>query len=189
MAELLAAFYRIEVENRRCNLVWDERTEKAIIDIADYITNPSHRFGVMLAGSCGSGKTTLMRAFGRLVNHLRNEHHFTFMYQYFKPALFLYDANEIIDAYKDDEKFTAIRGKWMLGIDDLGEEPAEVLDYGNARYPVIRLLEHRYRSQLFTFVTTNLDGTMMAEKYGERIADRVQEMFHIIPYEGDSYRC
>ena len=44
----------------------------------------------------------------------------------------------------------------MLGIDDLGTEPSEVLDYGNVYTPVINLLTKRYEEQLLTVITTNL---------------------------------
>ena len=44
----------------------------------------------------------------------------------------------------------------VLGLDDLGTEPSEVLDYGNVYTPVIDLLTKRYEEQLFTIITTNL---------------------------------
>ena len=36
----------------------------------------------------------------------------------------------------------------VLGLDDLGTEPSEVLDYGNVYTPVIDLLTKRYEEQL-----------------------------------------
>ena len=44
----------------------------------------------------------------------------------------------------------------VLGLDDLGTEQSEVLDYGNVYTPVIDLLTKRYEEQLFTIITTNL---------------------------------
>ena len=64
----------------------------------------------------------------------------------------------------------------MLGIDDLGTEPSEVLDYGNVYTPVIDLLTKRYEEQLFTVITTNLTPQQIREHYGDRIADRLNEM-------------
>ena len=76
----------------------------------------------------------------------------------------------------------------MLSIDDLGVEPSEVLDYGNVLSPVIELLSRRYNAQLFTIVTTNLTPKQIREHYGERIADRFNEMFERIVFENSTYR-
>lgn len=83
----------------------------------------------------------------------------------------------------------------MLAIDDLGTEPTEVLDYGNVLSPVIDVIEHRYNKQLFTFITTNLVAnsedekiTTIRKKYGVRIADRFNEMLHVIIFKDISYR-
>ena len=54
------------------------------------------------------------------------------------------------------ETYRKLTSADMLGIDDLGTEPSEVLDYGNVYTPVIDLLTKRYEEQLFTIITTNL---------------------------------
>ena len=76
----------------------------------------------------------------------------------------------------------------MLAIDDLGIEPAEVMDYGNILNPVIDLISYRYNEQLFTIVTTNLNPKQIRDKYGDRIADRFNEMMKKVIFENDSYR-
>ena len=76
----------------------------------------------------------------------------------------------------------------MLGIDDLGEEEIEMMDYGNRVTPVIDLLSYRYDRMLFTMVTTNLTPAQIRSTYGDRIADRFNEMMLIIPYETPSFR-
>ena len=76
----------------------------------------------------------------------------------------------------------------MIGIDDLGNEPAEILEFGNPIYPIVRLIEHRYNTQAFTFITTNLTPKEIREKYGARIADRFNEMLHVIVFRDISYR-
>ena len=76
----------------------------------------------------------------------------------------------------------------MLAIDDLGTEPAEVLDYGNVFNPAIDLLSARYTDQLFTVVTTNLTPKQIREHYGDRIADRFNEMFERIVFDNSTYR-
>ena len=76
----------------------------------------------------------------------------------------------------------------MLGIDDLGTEPSEVLDYGNVYTPVIDLLTKRYEEQLFTVITTNLTPQQIREHYGDRIADRLNEMVKKIVFSNGTYR-
>jgi DNA replication protein DnaC len=76
----------------------------------------------------------------------------------------------------------------VLCIDDVGLEPTEVLDYGNAINPVIEILEQRYQRQLFTFITTNLTPKQIREKYGDRIADRFNEMMKCIVYKNPTFR-
>lgn len=76
----------------------------------------------------------------------------------------------------------------MLGIDDLGTEPSEVLDYGNIYTPVIDLLTKRYEEQLFTIITTNLTPQQIRRHYGDRIADRLNEMVKKIVFNNCTYR-
>ena len=76
----------------------------------------------------------------------------------------------------------------MLGIDDLGTEPSEVLDYGNIYTPVIDLLTKRYEEQLFTIITTNLTPQQIRGHYDDRIADRLNEMIKKIVFNNCTYR-
>ena len=76
----------------------------------------------------------------------------------------------------------------MLAIEDMGREPAEILEFGNTASPVIDLLEYRYDNQLFTFITTNLTPAQIREKYGNRIADRFNEMMETIVFKNGTYR-
>ena len=76
----------------------------------------------------------------------------------------------------------------MQGIDDLGTEPSEVLDYDNVYTPVIDLLTKRYEEQLFTVITTNLTPQQIREHYGDRIADRLNEMVKKIVFNNCTYR-
>lgn len=186
---LIAACYKAAVEYRQRVCDFDDETKSHIIQLAEIITQPVPRFGIMCAGNMGNGKTTLMYAFQRAVNYLTNIGHFkSFLYERFDTRMRIMTANEIADAANDSDKFQDIKSRWMLGIDDLGTEPKERLDYGNSLFPLIRLLEYRYANQLFTFVTTNLDGDMLLEHYEERIYDRIMEMFEIITYGQGSYR-
>lgn len=110
------------------------------------------------------------------------------MDEYFKPRMRIIHACEITDLAHDVEAFRDLKRLSMLGIDDLGTEPAEIVDYGNPIYPVVRLIEHRYESQSFTFITTNLTPSEIRKKYGDHIADRFNEMLHVIVFQDVTYR-
>ena len=88
----------------------------------------------------------------------------------------------------DPKEFSQIQDANMLGIDDLGEEEPALMSYGNRITPVIDLLSYRYCRMLFTMVTTNLTPVQIRSVYGDRIADRFNEMMLILPYRNPSFR-
>jgi len=97
-------------------------------------------------------------------------------------------VKEIIAKCKDFNVMESLKRTPYIGIDDLGVEPKEVLDYGNVCNPVLDLLEYRYSEQLTTFITTNLTPKEIEEHYGVRIADRFNEMIEKIVFQDVSYR-
>lgn len=102
---LLTAFYKIEVESRLRQFKFDANTQKSLLQLAEYLTSEAPRFGIMLSGTCGNGKTTLMYAFQQALNHLAYHKHFSFMDEYFKPRMRIIHACEITDLAHDVEAF------------------------------------------------------------------------------------
>ena len=184
----LIGAYKAEVTYRRMKFSDNEKTRYNIYRVAESLTAENPKLGFLLCGSCGNGKTTLMYAFQRALNHLAALKHFSFMDEYFKPRMRIMHACEITDLAHDIAAFTELKRRSMLGIDDLGTEPAEVLEFGNPIYPVVRLIEYRYSTQAFTFITTNLTPSEIRKKYGDRIADRFNEMLHVIVFQDVTYR-
>lgn len=88
----------------------------------------------------------------------------------------------------DYNRFLYLTQTDLLGIDDLGTEPAEVQDYGNIMYPIKELLTMRYGAQLFTVFTTNLEPKDIRQRYDNRIADRLNEMMVKNVYNNKTYR-
>lgn len=189
--DMLAAAYRFEVERRQRRFILDANTESCLVSLAVYITQATPMFGIICSGSCGNGKTTLLYAFQRVVNHLEDRKHFSFLNgenRPFKASMEIFRAKELAMYSKDLKRFNEIKSRPMLAIDDLGTEPAEVHDYLNINTPVVDLIDYRYNHQLFTFITTNLVGKDIRNKYKDRTADRFNEMFHKIAFKGDTYR-
>ena len=99
------------------------------------------------------------------------------------------NAMQIVQIRKTDyNKFCKLAEADILGIDDIGTEPAEVQDYGNFIYPIKELLAMRYDAQLFTVFTTNLEPKEIRQRYGDRIADRLNEMMTKVVYRNLTYR-
>ena len=179
---MLTAAYDREVETRGRECVIPEEIEVHLYEIAHFMTNKSTKCGILLCGNCGNGKTTTMNAFATVCK---------FVHGYTPNGalnLEYTSARRISQVAKDESCMNTAKTAQVLCIDDLGLEPTEVLDFGNAINPVIEIMEHRYRKQLFTFITTNLTPGQIREKYGDRIADRFNEMMKCIVYKNPTFR-
>lgn len=173
-----------EVERRQMKFAENEALDKQLSLMAEWLTTNDHRFCLLLCGKCGNGKSTLVKAFQNLLNllGLRDEYGNTIGFS-------IVDAREIAWMCRDrHQEWRALSRRNMLAIDDLGTEPVEIQDYGNHLNPVIDLLYKRYDEQLFTIITTNLTPKEIRERYGERIADRLNEMAFRIVFDNDTYR-
>lgn len=145
-------------------------------DVARFMTGPDDgRFGIILSGGCGNGKTTLMNAF-RAVS------------KSYGMYAFGTSATSIVSYVRNGGALDDMMCERMLCIDDLGNEPSELLHYGNVLTPLRDILEYRYERRLFTFVTTNLGAADIEARYGKRVRDRCREMFFNIRFGGGSFR-
>jgi len=180
---LLKSAYQTEVEYRQRKFIQDNATEKNLHKLATFLTNDDKKFGVMLSGVCGNGKTTMLYAIKSATNLLSAGSYFN------EPTgIRIEDAKDIVRIATDNDQFQTLKRIACLAIEDMGREPAEVLNYGNVLSPIVDLLEYRYNEQLFTLVTTNLTPKQVREKYGNRIADRFNEMMEVIIFENQTYR-
>lgn len=180
---MLLGAYEAEVAYRHRKFVLDDATKNNILKVAEFLTSDPGKFGFMLIGNCGNGKTTLLYAFQNLLNYLAKRE--------VVPkdcGIQIVDAREVTEKAKDYKEMSALKRKPMLAIEDMGRESTEVLDYGNVYNPVIDLLEYRYDQQLFTAFTSNLSVDELTEKYGKRIADRFREMFAKVVFKQPTYR-
>ena len=177
--------FEAQVELRGGEVQYDEMTTKNLRLVAETLAGDSHKFGLLLAGTCGNGKTTTMRAVQSVVMLLNNTY-----YNRRGEGIGnrLLEAKEITQLSDKSGQLTVYQTIPLLFLDDLGREPTEVMRYGNVTSPITELLEYRYNQRLTTIVTTNLEPSEIREKYGDRIADRFNEMFALVSYTGVSYR-
>ncbi|MGL5979424.1 MAG: hypothetical protein ACRCZY_00815 [Phocaeicola sp.] len=183
--QCLLAAIMAEVESRHRIFESTEELHVNIQKMAHWLSDEKAKNGMYLCGSCGNGKTTFIKAFQHLVN--RFEVHDTYHHNTF--GMRIITAKEIIDLYKNNHNtWLNLANSPMLAIDDLGCEATEVLDFGNVSYPIIDLLSIRYEERLFTIITSNLDPPEIRTKYGDRIADRMNEMLERIAFENPTFR-
>lgn len=162
----------------------DAAMRQSINEVADWLTREKKTCGLMLLGLIGNGKTTLMRAVTDMINAcgLYDKHN--------KQRWVTWiDAKTLVRYARDDEDYMyEIIKKPMIALDDIGTEASDVKSYGNIINPVVELFDYRYKHMLFTMVTTNLSPEKICTTYGERIADRLNEIMTPIIFERGSYR-
>lgn len=146
---------------------------RTIAELAKLLTstNPATPKGAYLCGLCGTGKTTLLYAIRDATNFLIDHN----------PRYVTTEGMHIRSA-RDISKLEPYEMRMLyehpcVAIDDLGEEPVEVMHYGNVSTPIVDIIEHRYNRNLPTFFTTNLTSP---ERYGKRVCDRLNEMVEIL---------
>ena len=185
--ELLETAYIAEVEQRRFQFSGDDNTINIINQAAKWLTT-NDKFGLMLMGAPGNGKTTLTRAIMSLISVMQL-HEEVGQSMYRSLSLKICTAKDLVRlAQKDWKIYRELVDTSMLAIDDLGEEAVDVMDYGNIINPVIDALSYRYNAQRFTIVSTNLPNSQIRHDYGDRIADRLNEMMQVIVFTNPSFR-
>ena len=191
--EFLLAAYIMEVHLRYRRFIYNGFVEDQIKQVAKCLTASSEKFGIVLCGGCGNGKTTMLKALQDLVRRLDilkpnlppNAGHISDNYYVFT----IVNAMHIAQLRRTDySQFCKLAQTDILGIDDVGTEPVEVQDYGNIMCPIKELLAMRYDTQLFTVFTTNLEPKDIRQRYGDRIADRLNEMMTKVVYRNPTYR-
>lgn len=182
---VLLAAVKAEVELRCRTFRESDELLRQLRQLAKWLTGSRPQFGLLLCGGCGNGKTTFVKAFQRVINQLD-------MRVDEGPERYsmrIVNARDLAVLCRDDY------GAWcnlcsmrMLAIDDLGTEPVEMTAYGNLLYPVTDLLAKRYDKRLFTVITTNLRPDEIRPRYGDRIADRLNEMVGSVAFRNSTYR-
>ena len=183
--QVLTTAAKVEIENRHFTPQL-QGYMTYIEQVAQFFTEPGTKFGLALMGTPGNGKTTMARAIKAVIDtlasiNIKNDRAGT--------CAEMVTAKQLVRYYRSDfEQWERMCNKHFLIIDDFGEEPVEVMDYGNVINPVIDLLSQRYEAQRLTIITTNTTNQQIRKTYGDRIADRFNEMMKVIIFTNKSYR-
>lgn len=179
---LLGNFYQLEVERRGAKM---QKVDTTVVDrVMKYLVEPDSKPWLVLYGTVGTGKTTMMRAIQLTIQFLYED-------QTDRPTTSSIKANKLGEmAKKEPEAFKKAKGCTILYIDDLGFSGEGEInnDYGVRRRPIEEIIENRYDRMLATIFTTNLTIDQIQDRYGERIASRLYEMSMFVPMTGDDLR-
>ncbi len=171
MAAKLLGCYGAMVGSRGMDFFMDDNTQSKVDSVVKWMYASKKR-GLLLCGTIGNGKTTMLR---------------TLNYLFGGKAVYM-EAQCIYDHFRENRSFPSIPRNTILLIDDLGVEPPSYNDFGEIRYPLAELLMARYRQNATTVIATNYNLDQIGQAYGDRVLDRMKEMFAQITYIEPSYR-
>lgn len=178
---LIARCYKFEVAKRGKTYKPTLAIGQAMLTIAEFLTADNAKLGVLMMGLPGGGKTTMMKAIEAMIDRLCEM-------GVCNTPLNLLTANKIAEMARDAKKFNNFCNLSLVGIDDMGTEPSEIVEYGNVINPLTQLLEYRYERQLVTLISTNLKREDITARYGVRVADRFQETMEVVVFADPSFR-
>lgn len=167
---------------------------------------PDLEKGIMVIGSYGIGKTSVFNTFHKMFFNAYKENICVKLKDNsyanigdFKLNFGFHSSNEIVREYeciKSPEEKNIFWQKYANGtryFDDLTTEH-QASNFGKIEL-FKDILEERYYNKKRTFISVNYKGNsveetldFLAEKYGERVYDRLFEMFNIIELKGKSFR-
>lgn len=185
---ILADAYFHEVQLRGGN--YQSGNESQINNIAEWLAADCGRVGLLLYGTVGTGKTTLLKAICSVINYcMKPEYGELTLDSAFPKAVNTIRAKDVVSAYQNDrDLYDRMCKVQILAIDEFGVEAIDVKSYGNTNEPIIDLLSLRYDKQRCTMISSNLDLESIGSRYGNRLEDRFVEMFKMVAFTGNSYR-
>lgn len=171
-------------------LILNASNERTIMNLCNYFGNDENctldkTKGILITGDCGIGKTSMMTIFhlmGKSLLETTNSDLFWFQ---------MINCNDLVEEFESEEtESSSFHKKYKTGnkyFDDFGTERI-ASKYGKSNL-MQEILEKRYLDLSWrTYLTSNLTGKEIKEKYGFRVYDRIFEQFNYIELKGNSFR-
>lgn len=186
--DFLRTFFRMEVESKWSRYVETDNIKECLMKVAGFLTAETHKRGLFLNGNVGNGKTTLLTCISKLYGYLTAEGYID--YNESKNGFEMISAQELsLSVISDKDMYEKCKKCEKLIIDDVGEDATEVPVFGVNRNPIKDILMYRYEHRLLTIISSNLNATLIKEKYhDERLSDRLREMYVIVAFKDKSFR-
>ena len=138
-------------------------------ELADWMTDTKGK-GLFLTGSVGRGKTNVVT--------------------YVIPLIFFHFQRKVVKTVTAEElanRLPELKSKKFIALDELGVESLKN-NFGEKYEPVNVLFNLAETESKILFVSTNLDGSQVLERYGIRTLDRIKRLCRIIKFSGESLR-
>lgn len=148
------------------NAEWNEHNYRPIVD---WMTDNKGK-GLLMLGGCGLGKSLIG--------------------MYILPILIKDVHRKVVNIFSAQElnkKIDEILKLHIVYIDDVGTED-DLNSYGNKRMPFAELCDAAEKKGKLLILTTNLNIDGLAERYGERVVDRLVATTKAVQFTGDSLR-
>lgn len=186
--------YLDDVRRRGNQFVPSENLRRQARQLANLLVDEHNRYGILMNGYVGAGKSTMARAIKGVVNDMVNENVFKHNEIMDFHYMAMINARDMVKAYirsynSDGEEFRLMKSRKWLIIDDLGTDQKDVSLYGTVFNPFLELLDYRYEYLRPTIIVTNLTASELSRKYDDpRLTDRMREMFSIVTFDDKSFR-
>lgn len=195
-AEQLFEFYRDVFVSQKIEPFVSEAHESQIKQLCCYFAgDPRYRGelskGILILGSIGNGKTTLMKMFQSNQNHS-----YRLVNMLDVTADYKMHGEEGVKCYNVNYTGAAnLYGRTQYGycFDEIGTEEIPARHYAETKNVFAEILQVRYNNGHkvpfnSTHVTTNKNEKDILEIYGSRAYDRMKEMFNVVVFEHGSFR-
>lgn len=172
---------RIEIVTGKVYAEWPDAAKQMLVKLSEYMRQSQKRW-LLIIGSVGVGKTTMAKALAYWVNQLTQNQ---------EDKIMIVDAALIADLYRHDNADAIIKiwKRKKILVDDIGIESDSLKVFGNTVYPLTEIIQKKYDDPSSVLImTTNLKSEEIAERYGERVLDRIIERCFIIKNESNSLR-
>jgi DNA replication protein DnaC len=194
--KLMVAIMERELSVNNQAFVVEPGNKPKLAELVCYFTGNANKLnpskGIYLYGPVGRGKTLIMQSLAQMC--LLVEQKMEAAGIYFTCNRFQIKNAKSIVAELAENKKPEVMKKYYSGvwcIDDLGAEDSYKL-FGNEMNVVGDIIIERYQryqqSGLLTHATSNVDPKDWKDKYGDRVASRMSEMFNPVLLVGEDKR-